>query len=215
MLIPIGTIVLHPLYPQWGEGIVIGHRDQANQIRFEGRAGSPGHWVAENLMDQDGHRFTHPQHTEGQVSSRRSQHAAERAAAKIQKDQEEKVALEESLRDAVTYLTSIIDQVTIGQAYARTQEQADEFIQHVGARGIHDITVLVDDRYWGVRCCIRFPVLIDNLPPFPVIETGKIGFRGPMQKRKPQARLDGGCLQLCNTEVTLRLIEKGLRYKSI
>jgi hypothetical protein len=148
------------------------------------------------------------------VTSRRSQHAAERAAAKIQKDQEEKIALDEALRDAVTYLTSIIDQVTLGRAYAKTQEQADEFIQHVSGHGIHNMAVMVDDRYWGIRCCIKFPVLVDNLPPFPIVETGKIGFRGPMQKRKIQARFRDGYLLLCNTEVTLRLIEKGLRYKT-
>lgn len=202
MLIPIGTIVLHPLYPQWGEGVVIGHREVANEIRFEDRPGRPGYWAAENLMDQDGHRFVTQQ--EAPVS-RRSVAAAERAAAKLLEEQENKMALEESIRDAVNYLTSIADQVTIGQVCVKTQEQADEFVKHAESRGVV-IHVIVDNRYWGLKCCLEFPVLVDNMPPFPVVK--KAGYRGPGQKQKPQGRIYGSQIILCNTEVALRLLEK-------
>ena len=202
MLIPLGTIVLHPLYPQWGEGVVIGHREVANEIRFEYRQGSTGYWAAENLMDQDGHRFVTQQ--EAPVSQR-SVAAAERAAAKIQKEQEDKVALEESLRDAVNYLVSILDQVIIGQVCAKTQDQADEFVKHADSRGV-TVPVIVDNRYWGLKCCLEFPILVDNMPPFPVVK--KAGYRGPGQKQKPQGRIYGSQIRLCNTEVALRLLEK-------
>ena len=215
MTLEIGSKVIHPSYPHWGEGTVIDL--EYPTIQFDEPEGGKRKIAKENLTDVYGRSLADPV-VKARTKSQLRQEANDRAAAaKIEKDEREKTEYEESIRAAVEYLVGILGQVSLGKAYSKTQEQADELEKHFESYGV-DLKVIVDPRLFSRRILLYFPVLIDNPPPFPVITRGKAGFRGPSQKRMPQGMIryerSGHHVELCNTEIALRLIERGLKYKA-
>lgn len=209
MILELGTKVLHPLYPQWGEGTVLnahinddGH--EFYEIQFESRKG-PGHWSKENLMDIDGHPLS-------KALPKPPTPAALRAIKKQEEKEQKKAVHEEVIRSAVNYLSNILDQVRLEEVHAKTKEVAEALDHHFEKHDV-DLKVYVNPRYFGCHILLRFPLLPDNPPPFPVVDQGRVGYRGPESKRLPQGILRRGIIELCNTEVALRLIELGLKRK--
>lgn len=142
------------------------------------------------------------------------QKALARKAAKEAKVLEDKLAQEQAIKQAVEFLTSILPDVILLQPHAKTEEQAIEFETFYRSKTGEDIAVKVSESRWGKKWAVVFPYLHAGQCPIPLAQQGKVGHRGPRHAMTPQAKLlqDGRTCELANTEVTLRLIEAGLRF---
>ncbi len=216
MQLEIGMKVLHPLYPHWGEGTVVNFVEHDPIVQFEDRSGPPAPFCLENLQDQDGHslaRLIPKPPTKAQI---RAELKARVEAARVAKEEAAAAEQQESIRQAVNYLIPIIDQLRLQAPVVGKESEGEEFEifyrQHTG----DEIDVIVRPGRWGGSWCIEVPFTPDSVLPFPIVQFMSAGWRGPRQKAQPLAMLlkDGCSFRLCNTQVTLRLIEKGLRFKT-
>lgn len=121
----------------------------------------------------------------------------------------------ECVETAVEYLLSIIAFVELQEPCVKTDEQLIEWSTFYKAHTGDDLNPLCFRRIekpWGCRWCVVFPKF-DQAPPIPVAKSG--GHRGPQDAGVPLLQWHSkDFYMLCNTAVTLRLIEKGLRFRS-